>query len=501
MEYPKRLLKFILPTLLLWSSPLPAAHCGRAPASEACQINDHSREVLEQSSELSEIGSYSNPLHALGPGGLLKKLLTLGTEGAVRLLSEQFGIEKKASLELMNSLSTLKPALIAGDSELRELLMREAQSITPQESQRLLKLVQNLKKTEKKIQPPEALFKAQKLHDYRKIISDRIHEAGSSRELAEFRSQLDHLIFQATTNPEGVAQLLSQLLSQIEPAKLKLQANRETLILILQTTENPSNLNATKIAKTINSINPLQTDESWAQLREPYAQRLVDLINNHPQPAQPAPSGTSVFSTKAAPQWTDEVRPYTELDPKKWQGVLPEWIFTNASVPKNAWPTQPLRGTPNLNRRTTFLHGTTPEARDQIQSGTFWLTPGMGDVSAGFFLDLTGGTIANTYAKKGGVMLEVSLTPEARTVDFGSQFWREIDDWIRSEDATPTLKRLHPEFYKLLKRDGRHGISRDNLARAFGAQVLINRVNYGGSTFSEVVVLDPSVVTRVRERK
>ena len=173
-------------------------------------------------------------------------------------------------------------------------------------------------------------------------------------------------------------------------------------------------------------------------------------------------------------------------------------MYSNAVEAKGSSFVQPLKNAGKWQSKTIFFHGTSQEGVDGITKGSVWLGGGHGDIRAGFFL-LPGGQISQTYANKGGKLLEVFLDPSSRTFVWDSSLVRNLMNWLEGPGAMAYLKNNHKAFHALVERGRIKTISRDDLARSFGAQVLVNRTLYGGSTFSEIVVLDPTVVRGVRE--
>ena len=212
-------------------------------------------------------------------------------------------------------------------------------------------------------------------------------------------------------------------------------------------------------------------------------------------------SGESTLNFKTSAL---EILKYARLDPAVWDGAIPSFVYSNADVKAGTPLVRPLHK--ELPGPPAFLHGTSRQAAFSILRKGVLLAPGLGDVSAGFFLDAAKGLIAKTYTNKQeeeGVFLQVYLDPNAPTVTYGSGLYHYFCEWLNKlfskEDPAGLrlLKKLHPRFMKLAGR-GIRGPSRDNLARSLGAKILINETLYGGTVFQEVVVLDPSAVLGVR---
>lgn len=193
-----------------------------------------------------------------------------------------------------------------------------------------------------------------------------------------------------------------------------------------------------------------------------------------------------------------QIIPFSRVDAETLVKLIPKYVYTNAQEKVGASFLQPLKKLGAWRSKTIFMHGTSPEALNSIEMGTIHLTPGWGDVDAGFFLDATG-LIAPSYQRRGGSIAQFFVDPETPSIAWGRRLTREFAEWLKDKETQKILKKEMPEFFRMVSKSRPPGrISRDNLARALGARVLVNQTNYGGSSFTEIVVLDPTAVHGIR---
>jgi hypothetical protein len=234
------------------------------------------------------------------------------------------------------------------------------------------------------------------------------------------------------------------------------------------------------------SADPTDCDAQFAALFGPTLP--PDFLPVHSRPID----RTSIQSEEDA----DRILEFSRSDPSRWSEIIPPWVYTNAVVPRDTPLVRPLSSFfPN---GTVFTHGTDPDSITSIARDGPLLTDGWGGVQAGFFLDVTG-RISMGYEIKKGALAEYYIDPEALTFKWNrGAFERGLIGWIQNWENAKIFPDLYPEFSRLADGSPR-SVSRDNLARSFGAKVLINETLYGQSLQTEVVILDPQVVKGYRD--